>query len=1104
MQKIIDFFIQQSLMVNVLAVLIVLAGLFALTSMHRDLHPPFQSPMVIASASLPGATSGEIEKYITFPIEEALRGLPGVEEITSQSSSGVSQITLHYSPSMGDRDQLESTELVRNRIDSIRYRLPTEIRWIQVKRARQEGAFLFWLGIEGIDENNQSHRDFFKSFEDDLNQVKGIQRVFSSARERDVYIELIPQKLKANEISANEVRRAIQQATRLAPIGEMRVNEEPYTIEISKTSDTLQEIAQIPLRGNRMGHHLTIQDIAQVGYKLSEKKEIVRVNSRPGLSFWIRKDFSADIIDLKKRTMAIIEKHNAKAPPGIRIVTLIDGPQFLEQQLGILTSNATLGFCIVFFVLMVFLSWKTALMTSLGLPIAYLGTLTLLYFMGFQLDLLSMIGMIMIIGVLVDDSIIVSERYIYNLSKGLPPKEAAGSSVRDLMLPVTGTVLTSVVAFSPMIFSKSPLGQIMLAVPVVVILALLLSWMESFFILPNHLAHFVKAKHKEKVKPKRDFFSVDIFSKFQSVYKSLIQGTLRFRYLTLLGILGLFSGVAYLALHKIQMNYSFNLQPKYIKVNMILKKSSSLEATYSVIKPVEDFLNSFPTNKVEEVQSRVGTIWFHGKRHEGHRYAQVHGFLSKQHKYPTQLQREIQPQVEKFLEQYDRSEFQRLDVQVARHGGDERKEGIITVRVRGSEKIDFRDIESEVIEVATATKEIKAHSPEPRRYQKSWEFVPRPKSLVQYNLTAYDVGRQIRGAFTPDEVAEIRLEGEKVYIYMEMLNPFRHQRSHQGGQDNKMQKMQNHKMKNHTKPSRLLASKETAPSPAPIKPQFKELGNYEVVTSSGVSVPLKFLGQWKEKKTLRQISHLNGLRDLKIDFQIDRDQATLTSANMALKKAIDPLAQKFPSYDIQVVEPHREDTQNKNWAIKVATLCLLGVFAIMALILGSITQPFIVGFPILFGGAGIILALYLHNMELGSMSLIGFIAVVGVSVNASIVMVDHMYKISSSHRGGRLSKETIIQGASDRLRAIILTTITTLGGILPMAYSWGGESGFTQPLALSMGWGIGFATLMTLLTLPSLLQIREDVISLFGIISQPSSLWPPKPPQESESFDSSS
>ena len=1022
MEKMIHFFIQRSLVVNFMVIFIVLAGYLATTSMERNIHPPFKFKRIVIRVALTGATPEEMEKHITFPIEEALQGLPQVEDITSMSFRGKSRITLYYPSSF--KNISEVTDLVRNKVHSIRYRLPTNIRFIQVEQKRVEEGRLLWLGIEGVDQNDTQHREFFKSLKKDLTQIKGIQKVGSEESNRDIYVEFHPDKLRANELSVTKVRQTIKQAINFSPIGEVQLDEDKYSIEVSQTLKTLEQLANIPIRGNRMGDQLKIKDIAKVGYKLEEKGYINRINGKPGFGISIFPNLLMDSIDLKKAVVEVMDEYNAKAPSGVRIITILDDSKFIENQLSVLTKNGILGLLIVFLLLTLFLNWKTALVASLALPIAYFGTMLILCLWGFNLDLPTLVGMILVIGMLVDGSIIISERYMENLESGMNPQEAAGRSVRDLIIPITGTVLTSVIAFTPMFMNQSPMGQMIISLPAVVISALLLSWLESFFILPNHLAHFVRT-------PCRRVF---IFNRIKQVYESLLTFTLRFRYLVLLVVFGITFLAYHLAMNRLQVNYKFYMDHKYIAIHIVLKESESREATLSKIKPLEDYVRSLSKDEISVVQSNVGNIVINRRYLQGYRYAQIYADVNKDHKYPSLLQEKVKAKLEEFIRNYDKTDFERIRVSFHASDNDQVKKQLISVSVRGSDRVEFEDIEAEIIEVAIKMKEVASYFPNPRQYQKAWEFVPEPKALVKYNLSAYDVSRQIRGTFTPDEVAEVRLGGESVYIYTQML------------------RSENEEL------------------------HFDQIGDYEVITASGSGVPLKYLGEWKKKKSLRQISHTNRLRDMTVDFEIDETQGNYFSASVGLKKALGPVMEKFPDYEIKITES-REEKKNKAWVKQVAILCILSVLFIITLILGSFTQPLLVGFPILFGGVGIVFSFYLHGMELGAMSLIGFVGTVGVSVNASIVMVDHINRLTKK-AGGKLSEDLLIQGASSRLKAILLTTITTLGGIFPIAYSLGGESGFTQPLVFALGWGISSATLLTLFILPSLLQVREDIFSL--------------------------
>jgi multidrug efflux pump subunit AcrB len=361
---------------------------------------------------------------------------------------------------------------------------------------------------------------------------------------------------------------------------------------------------------------------------------------------------------------------------------------------------------------------------------------------------------------------------------------------------------------------------------------------------------------------------------------------------------------------------------------------------------------------------------------------------------------------------------------------------MVSVRIRGGDRIDFTAIESKLADSVSTLEEVKEYVPDPERFQDSWVFVPNLPALSQYNISSFELSQQIRGAFAPHLIQETRINGENIGVY-----------------------------------SRVKLGREL---------DFSGLAQLEVVSPSGLGVPLSFLGSWKKEKTLKEIAHYDGMRNLTMDFSVAKG-SNINAALAAAGKVVDQIGLDFPSYEISVRNANEQEVKSQAWALKVAVVCIAGVLLVIALVLGSLTQPFLVGLPIPFALVGIILALFVHGEPLGLMALVGLIGTVGVGVNASIVMVDQMNQNSKSSQS-RLNRSSIIKGASSRFRAILLTTLTTLAGVFPMAYSLGGESGFTQPLAFALGWGITFSTLMTLFALPALLEIREDLFSVQGKI----------------------
>lgn len=1028
MEKIAKFFIDRSFLVNLISIFICVAGLLAFFNMKRDLVPPFEFQQIQVTIAVPGASPEEIEEFIAFPVEESLKGLAGMEKMISSSQNGRLQMWLNFRASFNR--MTETVEYVKSQIDSIRPRLPDSIRYVQVSRNRQDKVFMYWMALVNFDEENTVHREYIQKLKKKVLKVDGVVDVEPEIRPRDLYVELDPVKMERYEVELSNVRAILGQVFKMAPLGQLSGDEETLNFELHGIQRTPEALAKIPLDANRSGGVLRLGDVAKISYKLTALASTFHHNNNRSLSIIIRKDRESDSIYLKGVVDKKIAEFNKELPEPLSVEPVVDTPHFIEQQLKVLSSNGLFGILFVLVLLMIFLNWRSALMTLWGVPIAYLGTILLLNAMGINIDLISIIGLILVLGILVDDAIIVSERYVDNLSQGLEPKEAATAAVKDLIVPVTGTVLTTIVAFSPILILKSEMAIILKAVPIIIISALALSWLESFFILPNHLAHFAKVAKRSRVEV--------LFEKTQEIYKSVLRFTFKLRYLGVITLIAVFGYSLYIAKTKLKHEFNLSISSEKVVINAILKKSDSLQATYKKIKPLEDIALSFSKDRVASVDTFVGDIWKDGKRYRGNRFAQVSIFLPTGDDYPTKTKEALVAEVKSAVEKFDQSGFEEVHVGTKMHGNQEKKENMVSIRVQGDERVNFQKIENELTKSATAATGIKEYVADPDRYQTTWKFVPRLDALALYGIGLQDFHRQIKGLYIRDEVIETRIAGEKVYVYTKLL------------------------------PKHGL--------------EFKNLKKFEVVASTGRTVPLSLLGKWEEVETLAQIRHRNGERDLVLDFKFDPEKTNSTQAKEDIAQAIIPVVKKFSTADIEVVDANEEDAKNQAWALRVALLCLISVFLVLAIILGSLTQPFIVALPIPFGVIGIIWALYLHNLPMGLMALIGLVGTIGVAVNDSLIMVDRINKLSQ--KAGAMSQSVIAEGATSRLRAIILTTITTVGGVMPMAYAIGGESGFTQPLAFSIGWGLTFATILTLFALPMLMAIAHDFSRLKSWLSQ--------------------
>lgn len=1021
MNKLIQYFVDRSFVVNILSIFFVFAGITLGSTIKRDIIPPFEWKSVNVRISLPGASATEVEKFIAYPVENSLKGLPHSKEIETTSESGTFRATVYF---RADHDEMqESIEMIRSRINGIAWQLPEQSRDIIVEQNKVDSIFHMGIALENFDETNIIHRQIAQRLADQITEVQGIIRTYVNMNGQNLYIKLRPKKLIRNEISIAEVRQKVRQALTFSPIGQVDFNEKTFSIEVERPAEAIETFKRLATRGNRTGDVLYLEELADIQLEIDEIKERHRFNGNRSINLYTRKDIQSDSILLKGKVQRILDDANKNFPNDLKATVFLDQPQFIERQIEVLNNNAIFGMMLVLIILTMFFNWKVSLVTSFGIPIAYCGTLIAMYFLGLSIDMVSVVGMIMVLGILVDDAIIIAERYVENLEEGLAPRQAAVEASRDLMLPVTGTVLTTVFAFAPMVLVTSEIARVFYAIPIVIITSLIMSWLESFFILPNHLQHFVKSV------PQRTKDS-SLFLKTKALYRSILSLILRMRYVVVIFLVAFFAVSGWVAKNKIQQSFNFHPARERIAIKVTLKDNKSLAFTEKTVSPIEQYLMSLPKEKFSATNTDIGRIWSQGRLWKGYRYAKILLHISDEVERPSELKKEYTKILKKKLKDFKTDAIEKIVVGHEMNDQDEMKKNMVTIDVAGNEDVDYLElkttIESQLKKLDTELELVK----ESNEFDEKWVFKPNTKRLAQHQMNLSTLTSQLRSFFVPHELMQIRMNGETKWIYTQVEREKTIRKS--------------------------------------------ELNRMSVMNNIGLSVPLNSLGSWSKKKQLARVKHRDGKRMFSFDLSYEPTETmNVVKAKEHGQIIKDFLAKKFPTYAVELKDADRAEASSRAWALKVALLCIVLVMFTLALILGSVTLPFIVGLPIPFGLMGIVWALYLHDEVMGIMSLIGLIGTVGVSVNDSLIMVDQIMK--RGRKNGGLTRDHILDGASSRLRAITLTTVTTIGGVAPMAYGIGGESSFTAPLAFSLGWGLFFSTFLTLFALPAFIEIRRDI-----------------------------
>ncbi|MDQ7002190.1 MAG: efflux RND transporter permease subunit, partial [Ghiorsea sp.] len=498
MNNMIAFFVRRGLLVNMLSGMLLLGGIYAAMNIQREAFPSVNFDLVVIGAAYPGASPQELEQLVTMPIERELKGIDGIKKTTSTSYPGTMEILIQVDPSYKDRSRFVSD--VQQAVN--RAVLPDDLPSDPfVKEIKSEQTPVISLSVFG-DIPDLKLKHIANKIEDDLLALPGVSKVnVIGDRKEEIRITLNPEKMQQYRVSTSDVIALIKAWNINAPGGQLNTQEGMKTIRVNGEFTSAKDAASLVIRANEFGQALYLSDIADVTQTLEKPRRYVDAMGEPAINFTIVKKGDADIIDVVDHVRAYLPLIPKRYGEDIQVRAYKDFSINTRVRLNVLTSNGAIGLVLVLLTLFMFLRPAVALTTAWGLPIIFFSGLLVLFLMGTTLNLLTMFGFIIVLGLMVDDAIIIGENATYHMEKGLSPTEAAIKGTQELLGPVTATVLTTVVAFLPMMFMDGIIGKFIYSIPVVVVILLIFSWLEAIFILPNHVADFANPnKHPKERK----------------------------------------------------------------------------------------------------------------------------------------------------------------------------------------------------------------------------------------------------------------------------------------------------------------------------------------------------------------------------------------------------------------------------------------------------------------------------------------------------------------------------------------------------------------------------------------------------------------------------
>ncbi|EAU54332.1 efflux RND transporter permease subunit [Mariprofundus ferrooxydans] len=1026
MRNLIAFFVKRGVLVNLTSIILLTGGIYAAMNMQREAFPSINFDIIAVSGAYPGAAPREVERLMLAPIEQELKGVDGINVIRSTAYSGTMQMTIEVDPNFKDRARLVSDiQQAINRAD-LPADLPADPVIMEVK---SEQAPVLTFSISGNFQPLEL-KHLSSAIEDDVRNIGGVANVFVQGDlKEEIRIVPDPVKMRRNRVSVNDIIALVKGWNINAPGGRLKAHDGQSIIRITGEFSSATDAGNLVLRANEQGQSLYLKDVAKVTETLERPYKYVGAKGEPAITMIVVKKGDADIINLVDRVRAYLATIPKNYGAGVHVSAYNDLSTITRLRLGVLTNNGMIGLALVLVLLMLFLRPAVALTTAWGLPIIFFSGIAVLYITGITLNLLVMFGFIMVLGLMVDDAIIIGENATYHMEKGLSPEEAAIEGTYELIGPVTATVLTTVVAFLPLMFMDGIIGKFIASIPVVVVVLLTFSWFEAIFILPNHIRDVANAnKHpKERM----------LFIWITNIYTWLLEKAVKLRYLTILiTIAGLLGSFALASTMKFQLFPSGAESTFYLRVNM---------ATGTTLEEMRNALKSLDV----EVRKRIDptlletTTMIAGENSADQREA------LKQIGDRFGFERVIlTPFTERSVKAYDvmgRLEkeipplFPNMEISFAMERSGPPVGRALQVELTDADEATMTRVATRLIAMLDNIKGVYAVESDLEPGDPEIRIVM-DRSLAAYaGIDLATASTHIRAAFDGLRVSTIKRGKEEIDVTIRYPDRAQH--------------------------------------------DINTLMNLEIPNKTGGLVPLHRIAHLVHKAGTSSIRHKDGRRIINVSAEVNQKDITSKEVNALIKKrSSEWLGDDAGKIRVNYGGEEEKTQESVRGLVFSFVFALLGIFAILAVQFNRIGYPILVMLAIPFGIIGIIVGFFLHGAPISFMAMMGFVALTGVVVNASLVMAVF---IQRQILDGVPWRQAIIESGRRRLRAVLLTAITTVVGLLPTAYGWGGFDPFVAPMALALSWGLMFSTVITLFSIPAALGIALDckymLLRLFSI-----------------------
>lgn len=1019
MKKLIPYFIKYPVSVNILILGFLILGLIGMFSMKSSFFPLQDSKNISINVVYPGASPDEMEEGIVLKIEDNLRGLLGIDRFTSQSKENSATITIEAQKGYNIDILLAD---VKNAVDKVPS-FPAEMEPPVV--AKQEtltnALDMVITGKKGIDLAQLKVKA--REVESELRNIDGISQItVSGFPSEEINIAVKEEILRTYGITFSDISNAIKNTNLLVTGGSIKTSEEEYLIRVKNRSYYAQSLENIVIKSQSDGSNIYLSQIAEVTDRFSETPDRSYFNGSPSIQINVSTTNTEDLIDAVDSALEYVEDYNAKEQ-ATNIDIVSDRSITIRQRTELLVENGLVGILLVIFFLSIFLRPRLAAWVAFGLPVSFLGMFMLVDSFDVTINVLSLFGMIIVIGILVDDGIVISENIFHHYEKGKKPIRAAIDGTMEVIPAITSAILTTIIAFSMFFFLEGRVGEFFAEVSIVVILTLGFSLLEAFIILPAHIAHS-KALSKDQKTYAFNRWGDKIMNGlrdnfYMPILKWCINNTpiaIALMIVSLMLTMGAMEGGI------IRGTFFPAIASDRVGITLTMPQGVNPEQTDSIITMVEmavwEINEEYSADQegdlmvVENVIKRVGP---------GTANASLTVNL-----LPGEKRDASSSEIAKSI--FDRVGVVPEAESLVIDGGSN----------FGGKPVSVSLLSYNVNDLKAAKEELKVELRNDPMLRDVTDNDPAGIKEIRLVLKnkAYNLGlninsvmSQVRAGFNGLQVQRFQRGQDEIIVWVRYDIEGRS--------------------------------------------SIKDLDEMRIISPTGARIPLRELANYSIERGDISINHLDGKREIRVDADLKDPKSSATDIVDRLRKVFIPeLQTRYSGMTALFEGQNREAEKTMGSAAAVIPVILLLIYLVIGFTFRSFSQPILLLLLIPFALIGVGWGHWIHDFPVNILSMLGVIALIGIVVNDGLVFIS---KFNGSLKEGLSFNDALLEAGKSRFRAIFLTSITTIAGLSPLIFETSRQAQFLIPMAISIAYGIAIGTILTLILLPLLLKIMNRI-----------------------------